>query len=37
MVKHNRKKLGNLLIDAGIISREQLEQALQLQKNTGKK
>ncbi|WZL75033.1 type II secretion system ATPase GspE [Clostridiaceae bacterium 35-E11] len=33
----NKKKLGNLLMDAGLITKEQLHHALKLQKNSGKK
>jgi len=37
MIKQNRRKLGNLLLDAGIITEEQLKQVLEIQKVTGKK
>lgn len=37
MLNQNRKKLGELLIEAGIITKEQLENALQMQKTTNKR
>ncbi|MFZ5966241.1 MAG: type II secretion system ATPase GspE [Bacillota bacterium] len=37
MINQNRKRLGDLLVDAGLITKEQLNSALQLQKKTGKK
>lgn len=37
MYNQNRKKLGELLIEEGVITREQLENLLVLQKNSGKK
>ncbi len=37
MEKHIRKKLGDLLIESGLITKEQLDNSLRLQKTTGKK
>lgn len=37
MKKQMRKRLGDLLMEAGLITQEQLENALKLQKTTGKK
>ncbi len=37
MIKQSRKKLGDLLIEVGIITSEQLANALEIQKNTGDK
>ncbi len=37
MKKQIRKRLGDLLLEVGLISQEQLENALKVQKNTGKK
>ncbi len=37
MYNQNRKRLGELLIEAGVITKEQLENLLLLQKNSGKK
>jgi len=37
MQKAPRKKLGSLLVDAGIITQEQLDEVLAVQKETGKK
>lgn len=37
MKREARKRLGDLLVEVGLISREQLEQALNTQKATGKK
>ncbi len=37
MLNHNRKKLGELLIDSGVITKEQLENALQNQKTSSKR
>ncbi|WP_265443720.1 GspE/PulE family protein [Acetivibrio straminisolvens] len=37
MYKQRRKRLGDLLMEAGLISKEQLDKALELQKTTGKK
>ncbi|AZT90865.1 type II secretion system protein GspE [Caldicellulosiruptor changbaiensis] len=34
---NERKRIGELLLDAGIITRQQLDEALQIQKKTGKK
>ncbi|WIF94511.1 type II secretion system ATPase GspE [Caminicella sporogenes] len=34
---NGRKRLGDLLVDAGLITREELEEALKLQKKSGKK
>ncbi|MEZ0536234.1 GspE/PulE family protein [Caldicellulosiruptoraceae bacterium PP1] len=37
MVVGGKKKLGEILVDAGLITNEQLQKALSLQKSTGKK
>lgn len=37
MLKQQRKKLGDLLLEVGMISKDQLESCLQKQKSTGKK
>lgn len=37
MFNQNKKRLGELLVDSGVISQEQLKQALALQKTSGKK
>jgi len=37
MYNQNKKKLGELLIDAGVITREQLDNLLAIQKNSNKK
>lgn len=37
MQRQERKRLGDLLMEAGLISKEQLDSALKLQKTTGKK
>lgn len=37
MSKQTRKRLGDLLLEVGIISKEQLDKALELQRTTGKK
>mgnify|MGYP001627171107 FL=1 len=37
MPVNEKKKIGELLLEAGIITRQQLEEALQIQKKTGKK
>jgi type IV pilus assembly protein PilB len=36
MNKQNRKRLGDLLLEVGIISREQLDEALEIQKKTAR-
>lgn len=37
MNKRNRKRLGDLLLEGGLISKEQLDEALEIQKKTGEK
>jgi len=37
MQKQKRKGLGDILVEAGLISKEQLDKALKLQKKTGQK
>ncbi|BCS80715.1 GspE/PulE family protein [Anaerocellum diazotrophicum] len=37
MPVNEKRKIGELLLEAGIITRQQLEEALQIQKKTGKK
>jgi len=37
MNKQNRKRLGDLLLEGGLISKEQLDEALEIQKKTGEK
>ena len=37
MIKQSRKRLGDLLIEVGMITNEQLFKALEIQKNTGEK
>ncbi|MDP4180218.1 MAG: GspE/PulE family protein [Bacillota bacterium] len=37
MNKQNRKRLGDLLLEVGLISKEQLDKALEIQKQTGEK
>lgn len=37
MQRQERKRLGDLLMEAGLISKEQLDSALELQKTTGRK
>ncbi len=37
MLKNRKKRLGDLLVEVGLVSNEQLEHSLSLQKKTGKK
>ncbi|MCX7920410.1 MAG: ATPase, T2SS/T4P/T4SS family [Clostridia bacterium] len=37
MNRHTRKRLGDLLLEVGLITKEQLDKALELQKSTGQK
>jgi type IV pilus assembly protein PilB len=36
-IERNKKKIGDLLLEAGLITQEQLEEALNIQKKTGKR
>jgi len=37
LCKNKKKSLGDILVEAGLISKEQLDKALKLQKKTGQK